>query len=323
MPQTVKASVADMRGHEVKNLVVTDDGCLALSEELKPSLMPPLKPLKVALPSNFGEYQMAAISLVSVICNRRISFVFVDREDDPAYCDADFVFAEFSPIWGGDNDTWENMLGVIRNTRWFMSSFKELTAAEAFLRIVYDEHYDGLEDRMALDRLEGRSPYKIAVHQLMYCQQRMSTLLKLQRIRDKMLDALRWEVLKERPGILVVPEESCKMSMLEILNWIALVQKETDSWQKNPVHAVVLHKNDSWYVFPALKLEDDGSFQEIRGVTKVLKHDWVLKKYNSRAEALPLCKHAVCPDSKTAVGVAVWMVDYYAGKGTKLESILK
>lgn len=26
---------------------------------------------------------------------------------------------------------------------------------------------------------------------------------------------------------------------------------------------------------------------------------------------------------KTAFGVAVWMVDYYAGKGTKLESILK
>ena len=157
-------------------------------------LLPPLKPLKVALPSNFGEYQLAAISLVSVICNRRIAFVFVDREDDPAYCDADFVFAEFSPIWGGDNDTWENMLGVIRNTSWFMGSFKEPTAAEAFLRIVYDEHYDGLEDRMALDRIEGRSPYKIAVHLLMQCQQRMSTLLKLQRLRDKMLDALRWDV---------------------------------------------------------------------------------------------------------------------------------
>ena len=323
MPQTVKASVADMRGHEVKNLVVTDDGYLALSEELKPSLMPPLKPLKVALPLNFGEYQLAAISLVSVICNRRIAFVFVDREDDPAYCDADFVFAEFSPIWGGDNDTWENMLGVIRNTSWFMGSFKEPTAAEAFLRIVYDEHYDGLEDRMALDRIEGRSPYKIAVHLLMQCQQRMSTLLKLQRLRDKMLDALRWEVLKERPGILVVPEECTHMYLIEILNWIAVVQKETDSREKNPVDVVIVHWPDGWYVFPALKLEDDGSFQEVRGMTKVLKHDWILKKYNSRVENLPLCKHAVCPDSKTAFGVAIWMRDYPAGKGTKLESILK
>ena len=54
MPQTIKASVADMRGHEIKNLVVTDDGNLALSDDLQPSLLPPLKPLKVALPSNFG-----------------------------------------------------------------------------------------------------------------------------------------------------------------------------------------------------------------------------------------------------------------------------
>ena len=42
MPQKVKGSVADMRGHEVKNLVVTDDGCLALSDDLQPSLLPPV-----------------------------------------------------------------------------------------------------------------------------------------------------------------------------------------------------------------------------------------------------------------------------------------
>ena len=322
MPQTVQKGVADMRGHEVKNMVVVN-GSLALSDTLKPPLLPPLTPIKVALPSNFGEYHMAAVGLLSVVSNRKISFVFVDREDDPAYCDADFVLTEFSPIWGGDNDVWESMLGVLRNTEWFMQSFKEQQAAEGFLRIVWDEHYDGLEDRMALDRLECRSPYKIAVHLLMYCQQRMSTLLKLQRLRDKMMDALRWEVLKERPGVLVVPECARKMYLLSILHWIATVQKETDSWEKNPVLAVILPDGKEWHVFPALKLEDDGTYKEIPDMDKALKHEGVLKKYNCRAEALPLCKHAVCPDSKIAFDVGVWMCERYVGKATRLEDIVK
>ena len=320
MLETIKFDVAALRGHEVKHLVNVN-GCFALSDDLKPQLLP-LQTITVALPKDFGEYHMAAVGLLSVVTNRKINFEFVEKATDPGYCEADFCLTDFSPIWGGDNDTWETMIGVLRNTPWLLAEFKEPQAAEGFFREVWDEHYDGLEDRMALDRFEGRSLYKTAVHQLMYAQQRMSTLFKLCKIRDKMMDVLRWEVLRDRPGVLIVPDDAKRMPLLTMLQWIATVQKEADTFKSNPVLAVVRQEGDSWIVWPGMLLDDSGHYEEVPDMNKALAHENIMKKFGCRAEDKPLCRHAVCPTKELAFATAVWMTEKRAGKNTRLEDLV-
>lgn len=320
MPQKVKAVVSDMIGHEVQNMVISNE-YLALSDDLQPKLMG--SAITVALPKSFSEYHVAAVGLLSVMTNRKINFVFVGKEEDKEWCEADFCLLPWSPIWGGDNDTWETMIGVAQNTKWFLDKFQEPQAAEGFFRSLYDEYYDGLEDIMSLDRLEGRPNEKIAVHLLMYCQQRMSTLLKLQKHKDKMMHDVRVEVQKDRPGILVVPEASTNMYLITLLEWIALCVREERMEKNNPVYVVVLHWSDGWRVYPALELEDTGKYREVAHMRYPFKLQSVLTKYKCTAVPQEILPYITCPDSKTAFEVAVWMNEKRLGNKTKLEEIVK
>jgi len=320
MPQKVKAVVSDMIGHETKNLVISNE-CLALGDDLQPRIMG--SAITVALPTNFGEYHIAAVGLLSVMTKRKINFVFVTKEEDKEWCEADICLLPWSKIWGGDNDTWETMIGVAENTQWFLDMFQEPQAAEGFFRSLYNEYYDGLEDIMALDRLEGRQNEKIAVHLLMYCQQRMSTLFKLQQFRGKMMREVRVEVMKDRPGILVVPEASTNMYLINLLEWIALCVCEQNLQKTNPVYVVVLHWSDGWRVYPALELEDTGKYREVKNMRYPFKLQHALSKYKCKAVPQEILPYITCPDNKTAFEVAVWMNEKRLGNKTKLEEIVK
>lgn len=320
MPQKVKAVVSDMIGHETKNLVISNE-CLALGDDLQPRIMG--SAITVALPTNFGEYHIAAVGLLSVVTRRKINFMFVSQEMDKNWCEADICLLPWSKLWGGDRDVWETMISVVKNTQWFLDKFQEPQAAEGFFRSLYNEYYDGLEDIMALDRLEGRTLEKTAVHLLMYCQQRMSTLLKLQQFKDKMLHEVHTEVLKDRPGILVVPESSSKLPLITLLEWIALCVREARMQKDNPAYVIVLRWNDSWRVYPALELEDTGKYREVKNMRYPFKLQYALSKYKCKAVPQEILPYIICPDSNTAIAVAVWMNEKRLGNKTKLEEIVK
>ena len=319
MPNSISSDVSVLRGHEPQN-IVDNGGSFALGENLKPTVIS-LKAIKIALPRDFGQTHIAAAALLSVVTKKKVDFIFVTGESDPGYCTADFCMVPVSPLWGRNEDVLATMLAIVRYTPWFAEKFSDPGALNLFVRAVYDKPMDVLFDMLDLGELDHEPLEKRAFQALLYAKQVIGTLHDLWRARDKQMSLIRAAVNDNDVDVLIVPDYAARGPAYRMLQGIAVAEKDCGEAKKHPFYAVIAREGKSWCVYPAHKLEDDGSFSVVpHDAMKLAK---VLKGVGCTSHLDTYVHHVLCPDRRRALCVAVWLMERNQGKNTRLEDILK
>lgn len=314
MPSSVTYSVASLRGREALHLV-DNKGKFALSEDLKPKLFTTAS-LVVALPKHFGDTHVQAVALLSWVTHRKVDCIFISGPE-PDYCTADFVLLDLSPIWGGDNDVWEVMLGILANTPWVCELFHCETAAEDFFRTVWNASYDGIYDIIMLNRMRGRSPDDTVVDALKYARGRIKTVYLRHRERGAIMVEILEATVHHMPKAVVCPARSLFLGSRIVREWIAFVRAKESI--EEPLYTVVAPNtgDKSWRIYPALYLGADGEYYEVPGIREQFNNPSI------KLAGVVYKDYISCPNQTAAFAVSQWLIDQKDGRTVSLKEYYK